>query len=210
MSSPTPSPRARRSDGERSRAAILHESARLATVTGIDGLSIGLLADQVGMSKSGLFAHFGSKEGLQLATMDAAQVVFDEHVLDPAADAATGIERLRRLAEGYLGYVQADLFPGGCFFASVLTEVSMRPGAVRDRAFAFLHAWLGELETAIRRAQAEGALDAGEEPAQLAFEIEAALFLANAAFVVERTSTPIERGRRAIEGRLRAAGAPAA
>src|SRR5689334_11294837 len=89
--------RRQRSDGERSRAAILDEAARLATVEGIGGLSLGRLADAVGKSKSGLFAHFGSKEELQLATIDKANEIFDALVLEPAADAAPGLDRLRAL-----------------------------------------------------------------------------------------------------------------
>lgn len=200
--------RKQRSDGERSREMILGEAMRLATTEGLDGLSIGRLADAVGMSKSGLFAHFGSKEELQLATVDAARSLFDAQVVDPASGAASGLERLRRLVDGYLGWVEHDTFPGGCFFASVLAEVDMRPGAVRDRLVGFLGDWLGQLEEAIRDAQAEGALDQSEDPGQLAFEAEAALFLANAQFVVVRTSEPIERARRAIDRRLAAATAP--
>src|SRR6058998_2505585 len=89
--------RKRRSDGERSRNAILEEAARLATVEGIGGLSIARLADAVGMSKSGLFAHFGSKEELQLATIEKADAVFTDKVFAPAAGAADGLDRLRRL-----------------------------------------------------------------------------------------------------------------
>jgi AcrR family transcriptional regulator len=197
--------RATRSDGARSRNAILSEAARLATMDGIDGLSIGRLAQAVGMSKSGLFAHFGSKEELQLATIDAANEIFERHVLAPASAAPTGFERLRLLAEGYLDYIEADVFPGGCFFASVLSEMDTHPGPVRDRLVRFLTDWLGQLDAAIREAQAEGALDAGEDPAQITFEIEAALFLANAQFVVAHTSEPIERARRAIMLRIAAA-----
>src|SRR5262245_13389525 len=124
--------RGTRSDGERSRAVILHEAARLATVAGLDGLSLGGLADAVGTSKSGLFADFGSKEELQLATVDAAQEIFDAQVVEPASDAATGLERLERLFDGYLRYIESDTFPGGCFFASVLAEVDMHPGPLRD------------------------------------------------------------------------------
>jgi AcrR family transcriptional regulator len=197
--------RRRRSDGEHSRTAILDAAARLATVEGIEGLSISRLADAVGMSKSGLFAHFGSKEELQLATVEAATAVFAAQVTDPAAGAATGHERLRRLVDGYLRYLAVDAFPGGCFFASVLAEVDMKPGAVRDRLVAFLGDWMTRLETAVRDAQAEGAIDSAEDAAQLAFEIEAALFLANAQYVIARTREPIERARRAIERRLAAA-----
>jgi AcrR family transcriptional regulator len=192
-------PRRQRSDGARSRSAILDEAGRLATVEGIEGLSIGRLADAVGMSKSGLFAHFGSKEELQLATIDKADSIFAANVLEPAAAAPTGLERLQRLVDGFLRYVEVETFPGGCFFASVLAEVDMRPGPVRDRLIAFLGEWLSGLESAVRGAQAEGAIDASEDPQQLAFEVEAALLLANAQFVVSRSPEPIERARRAIE-----------
>jgi AcrR family transcriptional regulator len=198
--------RARRADGEQSRAAILDAAARLATVEGIGGLSIARLADAVGMSKSGLYAHFGSKEELQLATVETASSVFAARVIEPARAARTAIERLRRLVTGYLAYVEADTFPGGCFFASVLAEVDMHPGAVRDRLVRFLGDWLDRIETAARDAQAEGAIDSAEDPAQIAFEIEAALLLANAQYVVTRTPEPIERARRAVERRLTAAG----
>src|SRR5689334_23789123 len=140
MPESAPDPKAnrkRRSDGERSRSAILDTAAALATVDGIGGLSLSRLADAVGMSKSGLFAHFGSKEELQLATIERANEIFDESVLEPAA-ASSGLERLRALAEGYLRYIELDTFPGGCFFASVLAEVDMHPGPVRDRLTVFL------------------------------------------------------------------------
>ena len=202
-------PRARRSDGEQSRTAILDAAARLATVEGIGGLSIARLADAVGMSKSGLFAHFGSKEELQLATVETASSVFSAQVVEPAMAAGSGIERLRCLYQGYLAYVEVDTFPGGCFFASVLAEVDMQPGPVRDRLVAFLTDWLDRLETAVRDAQAEGAIDPAEDPAQIAFEVEAALLLANAQYIVTRTPEPIERARRAVDRRLAAAAIPA-
>ncbi len=180
----------------------------MATVEGIGGLSISRLADAVGMSKSGLFAHFGSKEELQLATVDAATAVFDRMVREPAATEPTGLARLHRLVAGYLHYLEADTFPGGCFFASVLAETDMHPGPVRDRLVAFLVDWLGLLEGAIRQAQVEGTLVAEEDPGQLTFEIEAALFLANAKRVVARTAEPIDRARAAIGRRLAAAQTP--
>ena len=162
------------------------------------------------MSKSGLFAHFGSKEELQLATIETASAVFAEEVVEPGADGARpGIERLRQLAENFLRHVEGDVFPGGCFFASVAAELDTRPGPVRDRAIQVVDEWGELLETAVRDAQAEGAIDASEDPEQLAFELDAYLLLANAQFVISRESAPIERARRAIERRL-AAAAPAA
>ncbi len=202
-------PRAHRSDGDRTRSAILDAAARLATTEGIGGLSMSRLADAVGMSKSGLFAHFGSKEELQLATIEKADSVFSAHVIEPALAAGRGLGQLRTLVSSYLAYLEADIYPGGCFFASVLAEVDTQPGAVRDRLVRFLADWLGRLETAVRDAQADGAIDPAEDPAQISFEIEAALLLANAQYIVSRTPEPIERARRAIDRRLAAAGAPA-
>src|SRR3954466_9730470 len=100
--------RRRRSDGEQSRAAILDAATRLATIEGIEGLSIGRLADEVGMSKSGLFAHFGSKGGVQPAHLQPAEAVFRADVLEPAAEATTGRERLERLVDGFLRYIEVE------------------------------------------------------------------------------------------------------
>jgi AcrR family transcriptional regulator len=211
MSSPEPRPqpvrrpRKPRRDGERSRNAILQEAARLATVEGIGGLSIGRLADAVGMSKSGLFAHFGSKEELQLATVDLAGELFDAHVLRAGDGARSARERLTALVEGYLRYVSEETFPGGCFFASVLAEVDMRPGPVRDAMLETLSGWLGLLEATIREAQAEGTISSDVEPAQLAFELEALLYFGNQHYVVQRSMEPIERARTALHARIAAA-----
>jgi AcrR family transcriptional regulator len=197
--------RKRRSDGERSRSAILREAAQLATVEGIGGLSISRLAEAVGMSKSGLFAHFGSKQELQLATMETAGTLFTEEVIEPALAAPTGIERLRALAENFLKHVERGAYPGGCFFASVAAEMDTHPGPVRDRAFELIEEWTGQLESAARDARAEGAIDAAEDPEELAFEVDAYLLLANLQFVSAQESTPIDRARRALDRRLAAA-----
>ena len=201
--------RKRRSDGERSRNAILREAAKLATVDGISGLSIGRLADAVGMSKSGLFAHFGSKEELQIATIETARAVFDEQVIEPALSAPNGIERLRAYVDHYLLHVSSGIYPGGCFFASLLTEMDTHAGPIRDRAVEVMDGWIALLADAVADAQAEGLIDASEDPAQIAFEVEASLFLANLQFVVVQEPAPLDRARRAIERRL-AAAAPAA
>jgi AcrR family transcriptional regulator len=202
--------RGQRSDGLRSRQAILHQAARLATVEGLDGLSIARLAEAVGMSKSGLYAHFGSKEELQLATIETASVVFDEQVVDAAASARGGLERLRRLTDAFLDHVEARVFPGGCFFASIAAELDTRPGPVRDMALAAMDKWIGLLADAVREAQADGATDASEDPEQLAFEIEGYLLIANAQFVARPDPTPIARARKAVARRLASAGATAA
>ena len=155
------------------------------------------------MSKSGLFAHFGSKEELQLATIQTAGALFAEQVIEPAAAAPTALDRLGQLTENYLRHAEGA-YPGGCFFAALTAEMDTHPGPVRDQAAQFMDGWLRRLEAAVRDAQAEGAIDSAEDPAQLTFEIEAALFLANAQFIVVHTPEPIERARRAIDRRLAA------
>src|SRR3954453_7745453 len=147
-----------RSDGERSRAAILREGARPAARGGVAGLSLARLAGAVGMSKSGLFAHFGSKEELQLATIDAASTIFDELVIDPAAEASPGVPRLRAYVERFLAHVEEGVFPGGCFFVSTVSELAAQPGPVRDGAMAFSQRWLDLLATEVAAGQAAGEL----------------------------------------------------
>jgi AcrR family transcriptional regulator len=197
--------RKRRSDGERSRSAILREAAKLATVEGIGGLSIGRLADAVGMSKSGLFAHFGSKEELQLATIETAKVLFVDEVIDPALEAPTGIERLRQFVEYFLRHVESGIYPGGCFFASLLTEMDTHDGPIRTRAVEVMDTWIEHLAAAARDAQAEGAIDGSEDASQIAFEVEAMLFFANLQFVIAQDAAPLDRARAAFERRLAAA-----
>jgi AcrR family transcriptional regulator len=194
--------RRRRSDGERSRQAILHEAAQLATVEGLEGLSLGRLAEAVGMSKSGLFAHFGSKEELQLATIETADVIFYELVIDPALLAETGLERLQQLAERFLRHVEDDVFPGGCFFASVAAEIDRHAPPVRDLALKTIDEWFGHLVAAVQSGQIEGQIDVEEDPVQLAFEIHAFLLLANANYVITRAPEPLDRARRAVRARL--------
>src|SRR5690349_22564561 len=109
-------PRQPRADGERTRGAILRAAADLATVDGLEGLSIGDLAAATGMSKSGLYAHFRSKQELQLATVDEAERIFRTEVIEPALAARPGLDQLAAACEAFLGYVQRRVFPGGCFF----------------------------------------------------------------------------------------------
>ena len=190
--------RRRRSDGERSRAAILREAARLATVEGLDGLSLTRLAGAVGMSKSGLFAHFGSKEELQLATIDAARAVYDELVIEPARAAPPGVARLRAYVERFLDHVEAGVFPGGCFFVSAVSELATHPGPVRDSAMAFSQYWLGLLA---EEAAAAG-VDPDADPAQIAFELNAFMVAGNILFIAGGQTAALDSVRRAVETRI--------
>jgi len=195
-------PRRARSDGERSRAAILHEAARLATVDGLDGLSLAHLANAVGMSKSGLFAHFRSKQELQLATVEAASAIFDEQVIEPAGAAPPGVARLRAYVERFLGHIEEGVFPGGCFFVSAVSEFDSHPGPVRDGAMAFSQRWLGLLAEELAAGQASGELDPGADPPQIAFELNAYMVLGNMQFVATADPSALDRVRRAVDNRL--------
>ena len=201
MSSEAPT-RRRRPDGERSRRAILRAAAELATVEGLEGLSIGRLAEETGMSKSGLYAHFASKQALQLATVETANEIFDVEVVQPALEAAAGGERLVALCDAYLSHLPRDVFPGGCFFAATAADFGMRPGPVRDAirdAWTAFEALVAEL---IEEARARAEIAAEPETEQLAFELIGYLGGANASFVLFRDPVVLERARRAVRTRL--------
>ena len=198
-----PSAAGRREAETRSRDSILREAAGLVTVEGIEGLSIARLASAVGLSKSGLFAHFRSKEELQLATLETADQIFRAEVVEPALRTPTAAGRLRALCEEFLSHIERGVFPGGCFFASVAAEIDTHPGPVRDRALAIVAEWLNGLEATARKAQVEGAIDPDEDPAQIAFELNAYLLHANAQYVASGSREPLDRARHAIDRLLR-------
>ena len=191
--------RRQRADGRRSRDTILDAAARLATVEGLEGLSIGNLAAQTGMSKSGLYAHFMSKEELQLATIDRATEIFDAEVLEPARARGEGLRLLWGLADEFISHLERDVFPGGCFFAAVGSEFSSRPGRVKERVTRFTAEWLHELEAAAAQAQAAGELPDSIEPPQLAYEVHALLLMAHAAYTTFGDPAVLERSRRGLE-----------
>ncbi len=188
-----------RADGRRSRDTILDTAARLATVRGLDGLSIGNLAEDTGMSKSGLYAHFKSKEELQIATVDRATEIFEAEVLEPARTQGEGLRLLWALADEFLSHLHRDVFPGGCFFAAVGSEFSGRPGRVKERVVRFTFDWLQELDAAAAQAQAAGELPASAEPRQLAYEVNALLLMGHAAYTTFGDPTFLERSRRGLE-----------
>jgi AcrR family transcriptional regulator len=195
--------RRRRADGERSRRTILDAAARLATVEGIEGLSIGHLANAIGMSKSGLYAHFGSKEELQLATIAAAQEVFHADVIAPALEVGRGVRRVEALCERFLSHLERGVFPGGCFFASVGAELDTRPGPARDRIAAVQSGWAKLIASALREAQDNRELDPEARIDQLTFEIDALLAHANTVFMLQGDRAAFDLARRAIHDRLK-------
>jgi len=195
-------PRRSRADGERSRQTILRAAADLATVDGLEGISIGNLAAHIGMSKSGLYAHFGSKEELQLATVETARNIFDTEVVEPTRTIVDPVERLHELCDRFLSYVERRVFPGGCFFASTAAEFGTHPGPVRDKVASVQQGWRELLEQSIEEAQEAGSLDANEDPSQLAFELHAYLLMGNTAFVLYNNPAHLQQARAAIGDRL--------
>jgi AcrR family transcriptional regulator len=188
-----------RSKGQASRASILRAAAKLATTKGLDGLSIGDLAAEVGMSKSGLYAHFKSKEELELATIETAAGIFDTEVLQPAARAHAGTERLGALVDAFLSHLERRVFPGGCFFAAVAAEFDTRPGPARDRVVQVMDQWQSLLKQCILDAQASGEIDPKGEVAQAAFEIQAMLLAGNYQFVMTNDPVRLSQARRGVE-----------
>jgi AcrR family transcriptional regulator len=194
--------RKRRADGEQTRAAILDAATKLATVEGLDGLSIGRLADHIGMSKSGLYAHFGSKEELQLSAIDTATEIFAESVIRPARQAATAFARLEVLCENFLRYLEKPVFPGGCFFASATAELDTHPGPVKEKLAEALVGWLKLIERRVLEAQEAGELDPGEDAGLLAFELDAFLKMGNSLWLLHGDRGGLDQARAAIRARL--------
>ena len=188
--------------GARTRHAILDVAAALATEEGLEPLSIGRLAEATGMSKSGLFAHFGSKEQLQIATVEHAGHVFAEAVIAPAREAPKGVARVWALCDHMVGYMERRVFPGGCFFANASFEFNRRPGPVRDRIQESLRTWRSYLEHAIEQAQERGELTADVPANQIAFELDALAQAGNAQFGLFGDEAVFDAARRAIRERI--------
>jgi len=163
----------RQAKGLRTREAILARAVDIASAQGLEGLTVGSLAEQLGMSKSGLFAHFGSKEELQLATIELARQVFISKVTLPAIAAPKGMPRLWSLIDRWLALVEKRVFEGGCFFTAASFEFDGRRGVVRDRIAAIMHEWIGAITRAVEGAQKAGHLDPKLEATRLAFEFHA-------------------------------------
>ena len=204
----TPAAKARQAQGDRSRRAILEVAVHLASAEGLEGLTIGRLAAATHMSKSGLFAHFGSKEELQLATIEAARSIFIKNVILPTLKLEPGLPRLLKLIELWLDYANREIFRGGCFFTAASAEFDSRPGPVRDRIAEIMKEWLAGLMRTVVEAQKANQLDKKVEPAQLVFEINSLEMGANWAFQLHGDKHAFRRARLAIFERLRSQSKP--
>jgi AcrR family transcriptional regulator len=194
--------RKQRADGLRTRKAILLEAVSLATVEGLEGLSIGGLAKSLGISKSGLYAHFGSKQELQLATIDEAERIFDLEVIDPSEKAPEGLGQLVAVCDLFFDHLQRHTFPGGCFFASAVLEMGTRPGPVKERVGEFQQRFIGLILGYAAKAQELGQLAADEDLMILVFDINGIILAANTSFVMSDDPAMLDVARRAVRRRL--------
>jgi AcrR family transcriptional regulator len=188
--------------GQQTRAAILATAVNISSIEGLEGLTIGRLAAELDMSKSGLFGHFGSKEELQLATVEVARQIFIDEVITPARQAERGLARLWALCDAWLSYMEREVFPGGCFFMSASAEFDNRPGPIRDQVATQMMEWLDYLSRNVQIAQSLGQLIESPEPAQLAFELHALALGADWAMQLYEDEQAPNRARRAILTRL--------
>jgi len=195
--------RRRQPRGLRTREAILARAVDIASVQGLEGLTVGSLAEQLRMSKSGLFAHFGSKEELQLATVEKARSTFIEEVTKPGIAARKGMPRLWRLIDQWLALVERNVFKGGCFFSAASFEFDSRRGVVRDRIAAIMHEWIAVLTRAVYEAQKAGHVDPKVDPTRLAFEVHALAMGAHWAFQLLDDRQAYSRARTIVLEKLR-------
>ena len=186
----------------KTRRDILQVAVDIASAEGLEGLSIGRLATELEMSKTGIFSHFGSKEQLQLATVEAAKEIFLEQVAQPPLKSPQGVPRLKAMLEHWLGYVERIVFRGGCFFAAASAEFDSRPGRVRNRIAELTKAWMLALQEEIRLAQRQKEISDSVNPEQLAFELHAYVQEANWAFKLFNDKSAFLLARRAIAQRI--------
>lgn len=210
MPTPPPARDGRRIRGDASRQAVLTRATDLASVEGLDGLTIGRLAEESGRSKSSVATLFHGKEGLQLATVAAAREIFLATIVEPARAAPRGLRRLVALLRNALVYSRDRVFPGGCFFAATAADVDSKPGPVSDAVRAAHTDWYGYVEVQVRAAIAAGELTIDPDEAELlAFELLALYEAANARSLLLGDERPYVLAAAAVRGRLLAAGASA-
>jgi AcrR family transcriptional regulator len=192
-----------RADGTRTREAILKQAIALATIDGLEGLSIGNLARSLELSKSGVYAHFGSKLELQLATVEGASAIFHAQVIAPALASSPGLDRLLTLLDSFFDYLGRRTFPGGCFFAGAVLEMGTRPGPVRDRVAAFQDGFMALIRQFAAEAAERGQLPGDDDHLdELTLELGGIILAANANFVLREDPAVLELAGRAVRRRL--------
>jgi AcrR family transcriptional regulator len=192
-------PRRSALDVAAARAQTLAAAVELASIIGLEGLTIGRLADELAMTKSGLVGRFGSKQALQLATLDHAAAIFRRAVYDPACAAPPGVARLRGICDAWIAYLGDPPFPGGCCLTTAVVEFDARTGPVHDAVVELAHRWRAVLEHQASLAVRRGELTAGTDPGDVAFTLNALAVGANCDFQLTHERRPLERARRAMD-----------
>lgn len=184
------------------RSTVTEVAVDRASVDGLEGLTIGGLAGEVEMRKSSVFSLFGSKEGLQRATLEAAIRQFRDEVWDPVADEPPGLKRLLALCDSWLSYHRREVLPGGCFITTASVEFDARPGPLRDAVAETVDRWLGTLEREAAVAIEAGELPPGSDPADVAFQLNALAAAASYGFQLSRDPEVFARARRSMRRTL--------
>jgi AcrR family transcriptional regulator len=192
----------RRARGMRSRAAVLERSVQLASRDGLEGLTIGRLAADLQVHKSSVFALFGSKQELQLATLAAARAILIDQVVVPGLASEQGVARLESIGEAWWDYLGSDVFAGGCFLCAASTEMDGRPGAVRDAVAAVMREWIAVLSANVKAAITAGDLRPNVDAAAMAFRLNALGMAANWQRQLLRDRSGIEHARAAWKAEL--------
>jgi AcrR family transcriptional regulator len=193
------------SKGESTRGRILDEAIAVASVDGLGGLTLGRLAESVGMSKSGLFAHFRSKEELQLQVLEETIARFRDRVVAPALAAPRGEPRVRALFDGWLAWAEEPTVPGGCLFMQAIAELDDQPGPVRDRLAESQRDWRDFLVDAARRAVDAGHFRADLDPELFVFQVQGIAFARHQASRLLHDPAADTRARQAFEALVAAA-----
>jgi AcrR family transcriptional regulator len=188
------------------RKAVEEVAMNRASVEGLVGLTIGGLADEAAMRKSSLFSLFGSKQDLQLATLEAAIELFVEEVWRPVADMKPGRARLVALCDSWLGFFEREVLPGGCFLTTATVEFDARSGPLHDAVSRAMRRWHDLIRREVEIAVDAGELPAGTDPADAAFQLNAFASAASWGYQLSRDRDVLDRARRSMLGAL---GAPA-
>lgn len=184
--------------GEKTRQEILKTSVEIASAEGLEGLTIGRLATELGLSKSGLFAHFGSKEDLQIATVQTAAEIFVAEIVEPTEDAENGLVKLYAMLDAWISYVERSVFRGGCFFFAVSAEMDDRPGKVRDFIAELTKSWVVKLENEAKLAIRLGELEADCDVELLIFQLHGFVQEANWFYRLHNDEKAFTRARKSI------------
>jgi AcrR family transcriptional regulator len=181
---------------------ILQEAVSMATVDGLEGLSIGNLANAIGMSKSGLYAHFESKQDLQLATVDEAGRIFQAEVVERALHADPGRDQLVAVCDAFFDYLERRIFPGGCFFAAAVLEMGSRPGPVKERVAQFQTGFVALIRQFTVTALEQSQLSTDDDARELAFELNGLILATHVNFVLHDDPAALHMARQVVRRRL--------